>query len=150
MRCSMIRPEISVEKSLWCIALPGVPIAAEAWFCDTCVTDFIDAAREYAWDWTDHLHRAPNHEQNADLVCFIQASTDRQLRNWVFSGLRCVCGDVYEDHEPKDLSVPLVNDNPLYPIPNGSVSTIATTKPFSTYDIAACHCGCTIFDLLTD
>ncbi|AXF51672.1 hypothetical protein CONSTELLA_183 [Mycobacterium phage Constella] len=145
-----MRPEIEIEKGMWCIALSGVPIAAEGWSCNGCVAEFIEAAREYAEDWVDHLYRAPNHVQNADLVRFIQSSTDRGLREWIFSGMQCVCGDIFEDHQPKNLSVPLVNPSPLYPIPNGSVSTIATTKPFSTYDIAACHCGCTIFDLLTD
>jgi hypothetical protein len=43
----------------------------------------IDALREYADDWQDHLYNVPNHADNWGLVHLIALSSDDQLREWL-------------------------------------------------------------------
>jgi hypothetical protein len=60
-----------------------MPIAADGSTVDDAVEEFIDALRDYADDWADHLRTAPNHEANWGLVQLVELSDDDQLRAWV-------------------------------------------------------------------
>ena len=53
---------------------------------DAAINEMIDALREYAEDWQDHLLDAPNHRDNWGLVQMICLSTDDQLREWLVGG----------------------------------------------------------------
>ena len=75
--------EIRQEDGAWVITMPGRPIAAEASSYKGALAEIIDALREYAADWNDHLLAAPNHQQNWGLVQLIAYSTDEQLRVWL-------------------------------------------------------------------
>lgn len=50
---------------------------------DEAIDEMIDALREYAEDWQDHLLDAPNHRDNWGLVQMICLSSDNQLREWL-------------------------------------------------------------------
>jgi hypothetical protein len=63
--------------------MPGLPIAAEGVTLNEATADLIEALREYAEDWEDHLQAAPNHAGNWALVQIIDASTDEQLAQWL-------------------------------------------------------------------
>lgn len=47
------------------------------------IADFVVALRDYAEDWEDHVHAAPNHRENSALVQLIDLSTDEQLTAWL-------------------------------------------------------------------
>ncbi|QYF88462.1 hypothetical protein [Arthrobacter sp. PAMC25284] len=82
---STVRPEVRVvhEDGAWAAFMPGLPFAAEGTTLDEAVTDLIDALRDYADDWQDHLHTASNHIGNWPLVQLIAASSDEQLTDWL-------------------------------------------------------------------
>jgi hypothetical protein len=63
--------------------IPGLPIAADGATFDEAVTEMVDAVREYAQDWQDHLLNAANHRENWGLVQLISLSDDEQLRDWL-------------------------------------------------------------------
>lgn len=71
------------EGGGWAALLPGVPIAGDGEGVNEAVDDLIDALREYAQDWDDHLRLAPNHARFSLLVTLVELSTDEQLRHWV-------------------------------------------------------------------
>jgi len=71
------------EGGGWSIFLPGLPIAADGATFDEAIDEMIDALREYADDWQDHLRHAPNHRENWGLVQMITLSGDEQLRDWL-------------------------------------------------------------------
>jgi len=71
------------EDGAWAVFMPGRPFAAEATDLDAALGDFVDALRDYAEDWEDHLHAAPNHRANWALVQLIDLSTDEQLIAWL-------------------------------------------------------------------
>ena len=50
---------------------------------DAAIADLIDGLREYAEDWNDHLHTAPNHAGHLSLVELVELSDDDQLRDWL-------------------------------------------------------------------
>ncbi len=75
--------EVVHEGGAWVITMPGRPIAAEAASYDEAIAELVDALREYAADWNDRLHSAPNHRDNWGLVQLISLSTDEQLRDWL-------------------------------------------------------------------
>ncbi|NNH69985.1 prevent-host-death protein [Nocardia uniformis] len=76
-------PQIVRENNNWVAYLPGLPLAVEEPDFDTAVNALIEAMREYAADWQDHLHAALNHRKNVDFVQFVELSTDDQLREWL-------------------------------------------------------------------
>ncbi|MDI3195826.1 hypothetical protein QK285_15600 [Pseudarthrobacter sp. AL20] len=43
------------EDGAWAMFLPGLPLAAEGTTLEEATLDLIDALREYAEDWEDHL-----------------------------------------------------------------------------------------------
>jgi hypothetical protein len=63
--------------------LPGLPIAGTGKTLSDALSDTVDALREYAEDWSDHLRHAPNHAGNWDLVQLIALSDDEQLTRWL-------------------------------------------------------------------
>lgn len=76
-------PQVARENDNWVAYLPGLPLAVQEADFDTAVDALIDAMREYAADWQDHLHAARNHRTNINFVQFVELSTDDQLREWL-------------------------------------------------------------------
>jgi predicted RNase H-like HicB family nuclease len=77
------RAQVVPESGAWSLFIPGLPIAADGATFDEAVAEMIDALREYAEDWQDHLLDAPNHRENWGLVQLISLSDDEQLRDWL-------------------------------------------------------------------
>lgn len=75
--------QVVQEGGGWSIFIPGLPIAADGASFDEAVGEMIEALREYAQDWQDHLLTAPNHRENWGLVQLISLSDDAQLRGWL-------------------------------------------------------------------
>lgn len=71
------------EDGAWAMFLTGLPLAAEGTTLKDATLDLIDALREYAKDWEDHLRTAPNHRGNWALVQLIDSSTDEELDDWL-------------------------------------------------------------------
>ena len=78
-----VKPRIEVVDGRWSILFAGLPIAADGDTLLDAIEDTIEALREYAEDWIDHLHRAPNHEDKSDLVQLVSQSSDEQLQGWL-------------------------------------------------------------------
>lgn len=77
------RAQVVSESGGWSIFIPGLPVAADGATLDEAVTEMIDALRQYADDWQDHLLNAPNHRENWGIVQLISLSEDDQLREWL-------------------------------------------------------------------
>ena len=77
------RARVVQESDGWSVFIPGLRIAADGKAFDDAITEMIDALREYAFDWQDHLLSAPNHRENWGLVQLIGLSDDAQLREWI-------------------------------------------------------------------
>jgi hypothetical protein len=83
-----LRPAHAVvvaEGDGWAALLPGLPAAGDGGSLDEAVDDLIDALRDYALDWNDHLLNAPNHRANWALVQLVELSSDEQLRAWILA-----------------------------------------------------------------
>jgi hypothetical protein len=80
------RPEVVAEAGGWSVFLPGTPIAADGATLPDAVNDRVEALREYAADWVDHLSAAPNHEDNWWLVQLVAVSSDEELIDWLSAG----------------------------------------------------------------
>ncbi|MBX5484971.1 MAG: prevent-host-death protein [Myxococcaceae bacterium] len=77
------RAQVVAEGGGWSVFIPGLPVAADGATFDAAIDEMIDALREYAEDWQDHLLDAPNHKDNWGLVQLVELSTDEQLREWL-------------------------------------------------------------------
>jgi predicted RNase H-like HicB family nuclease len=77
------RAQVEPEAGGWSVFIPGLPVAADGESFDEAITEMIDALREYADDWQDHLYSVPNHSDNWGLVHIIALSSDDQLREWL-------------------------------------------------------------------
>lgn len=82
-KVSPSRAQVVAEDGGWSAFIPGLPVAADGATFDAAIEEMIDALREYADDWQDHLLDAPNHRENWGLVQMIELSTDEQLREWL-------------------------------------------------------------------
>lgn len=82
------RAEVVAEAGGWSVFIPGLPVAADAESFDEAVADMVEALREYAEDWQDHLRDAPNHRDNWGLVHLIELSSDSDLRAWLVNSGR--------------------------------------------------------------
>lgn len=82
------RAQVVPEAGGWSVFIPGLPVAADGASFDDAVTEMVDALREYAEDWQDHLLDAPNHRENWGLVQLISLSDDDQLRDWLVGNAR--------------------------------------------------------------
>ncbi|WP_153411326.1 prevent-host-death protein [Nocardia macrotermitis] len=76
-------PQVVREDGNWVAYLPGLPLAVEEPELDVAIEALVEAMREYASDWQDHLHAAINHRDNVDFVQFVELSSDEQLREWL-------------------------------------------------------------------
>lgn len=83
-----VRPsnaQVVGEAGGWSIMIPGLPVAADAATLDEAADEMVDALREYADEWADHLRLAPNHAASRDLVQIIGLWSDEQLRAWLLA-----------------------------------------------------------------
>ncbi|EUA17386.1 hypothetical protein I552_0587 [Mycobacterium xenopi 3993] len=80
------RAEVVAETDGYSIFIPDTPIAADGSTLGEAIAEMIDALREYAADWIDHLSTAPNHAANWWLVHLVELSTDDQLADWLTAG----------------------------------------------------------------
>jgi len=76
---------VLAEGGGWAVVLPGVPVHGDGATFEEAVGDVLDALREYAADWDDHLRLASNHAQHRRLVQLVQLSDDAQLREWLLA-----------------------------------------------------------------
>lgn len=76
---------VVAEGGGWAAFLPGVPVHGDAETFDAAIDDLIVGLREYAEDWNDRLHTAPNHLQQRSMVQLIELSDDAQLRDWLLA-----------------------------------------------------------------
>jgi prevent-host-death family protein len=77
------RAQVMAEGGGWSVFIPGLPVAADGATFGEAIIEMIDALREYADDWQDHLHNVPNHADNWGLVNLIALSSDEQLSEWL-------------------------------------------------------------------
>lgn len=77
------RAQVVAEEGGWSVFIPGLPIAADGATFEEAIDETVDALREYAEDWQDHLLDAPNHRENWGLVQMVSLSSDGQLREWL-------------------------------------------------------------------
>lgn len=82
LRRAVPAPEVIAEDDGWTVLLPGHPVAADGTSLEDALRDFVAALRDYAADWDERLHRAPNHQHAAALVQHISVSDDDELLAW--------------------------------------------------------------------
>lgn len=82
LRRAVPAPEVVAEDDGWTVVLPGHPVAADGMTLDHALRDFVAGLRDYAHDWTERLHRAPNHQHAAALVHHVVVSDDDELLAW--------------------------------------------------------------------
>jgi hypothetical protein len=84
---SLSRPaEVVAEADGWSVCIAGTPVAADGATLDQAIRETVDALREYAADWIDHLSTALNHADNWGLVQLVVLSSDDQLADWLSAG----------------------------------------------------------------
>jgi hypothetical protein len=81
-------PQVVAEADGWSVFIPGVPVAADGSTLEEALEEMVDALREYAFDWADHLSTAPNHRRNWGLIQLVELSTDEELAEWASAGQR--------------------------------------------------------------
>ena len=75
--------ETVAEADGWSVFISGVPVAADGATLDEALDEMVDALREYAVDWQDHLLETRNHRGHWALVQLVALSSDEQLRDWI-------------------------------------------------------------------
>lgn len=82
---TLVDPDVQLvnESGGWAAFVPGLPISASGATIDEAVDDLVEAVREYAEVWIDHLRLASNHRENWDFVQIVDLSDDDQLRAWL-------------------------------------------------------------------
>lgn len=78
--------EVVAESDGWSVFIPGTPVSADGANLADAIVETVDALREYAGDWIDHLSAAPNHADNWGLVQLVELSTDDELADWLSAG----------------------------------------------------------------
>ena len=78
--------EVVAEADGWSVFIPGTPIAADGATLTEAVAEMVDALREYAADWIDHLSTAPKHADNWGLVQLVVLSSDEELADRLSAG----------------------------------------------------------------
>lgn len=73
----------SWREGVWTLSLPETMFVTEASSLLEAATEMLSFLRDYAADWNDHLHRAPNHVIHQDLVVWVDERTDEQLIAWL-------------------------------------------------------------------
>lgn len=87
-KVSPAKAQVVAEDGGWSVFIPGLPLAADGTSFDDAIAEMVDALREYAEDWQDHLLDAPNHRDQWGLVQMISLSTDDQIREWLVGEVR--------------------------------------------------------------
>ena len=85
---SRVRPsgaQVVAENDGWSLFIPGLAVAADGATLDEAADEMIDALRDYAEEWADHLRLAPNHAENWGIVQIVALSSDEQLRDWLLA-----------------------------------------------------------------
>jgi Antitoxin of toxin-antitoxin, RelE / RelB, TA system len=77
--------QVVAENDGWSLFIPGLPVAADGATLDEAAEEMIDALRDYAEEWADHLRLAPNHAENWGIVQIVALSSDEQLRDWLLA-----------------------------------------------------------------
>ncbi|QVQ51987.1 hypothetical protein J4H86_25160 [Spiractinospora alimapuensis] len=77
---------VVAEGGGWSVVIPGVPIAADGATFDEALVETVEALREYAEDWRDHLLDASNHQDHWALVQRVMLSDDAEPRAWLLGG----------------------------------------------------------------
>jgi hypothetical protein len=83
-----VRPsgaKVVAENDGWSIFIPGLPVAADGATLDEAAVEMVEALRDYADAWSDHLRLAPNHAENWGLVQIVALASDDQLRDWLLA-----------------------------------------------------------------
>lgn len=80
------RVEVVAEADGWSVLIPGTPVAADGGTLAEAIIETVDALREYASDWVDHLSTAPNHLDSWALVQLVVLSSDDELVDWLSAG----------------------------------------------------------------
>jgi hypothetical protein len=80
------RPEVVAEVDGWSMFIPDMPVAADGPTLGRTVDEMVEALREYAAAWVDHLSMAPNHANNWWLVQLVELSNDDELVEWLTAG----------------------------------------------------------------
>ena len=93
-----LRPQVVAENAGWSVYFPGLPIAGDGATLPAAIDDTVGALREYAEDWIERLHLAPNHSDNWGLVQLVSLSSDAQLREWLLGLASPVAPDQDERH----------------------------------------------------
>ncbi|MGQ0464191.1 MAG: prevent-host-death protein [Sporichthyaceae bacterium] len=83
MQARPARALVVREGGGWAAMLQDLPVHGEGDTFDEAIDDLIDALREYAEDWNDHLLDAPNHRDNWDVAEIAELATDEQLKVWL-------------------------------------------------------------------
>lgn len=86
LRLMQARPALAVvvaEGGGWAAMLPGLPVHGEGASFEEAIVDVIQALREYAEDWNDHLLSTPNHRDNWDVAEIVELASDEELRVWL-------------------------------------------------------------------
>ncbi len=79
----VVHSSVVAEAGGWSIFVAGVPVAADGASFDEALEEMVDALRDYAEDWQDHLLNAPNHRDNWALVQLVSLSENDQLKEWL-------------------------------------------------------------------
>lgn len=74
---------VVAEGGGWAAYIPGVPVHGDAESFNDAIDDLIVGLREYAEDWNERLHAAPNHAGHRSHVELVELSDDMQLREWL-------------------------------------------------------------------
>jgi len=78
--------QVLAEGGGWAVIFPGLPVHGDGETLEAAMNDALEALREYAEAWNDHLHAAANHKDNRDVVELVELSSDDELRSWVLAG----------------------------------------------------------------
>jgi hypothetical protein len=80
------RAEVVAEADGWSVFIAGTSVAADGATLAEAIAETVDALREYAADWIDHLSTAPNHADNWGLVQLVVLSSDDEIADWLSAG----------------------------------------------------------------
>lgn len=86
LRRAVPPPEVVAEADGWSVLLHGHPVAADGATLDAALADFLSALRDYARDWDERLHTAPDHRAAAALIQHVMLCDDDMLCAWARSG----------------------------------------------------------------
>jgi hypothetical protein len=78
--------EVVAEADGWSVFIPGTTVAADGACLEEAIHEMVDALREYAADWIDHLSAVANHTDNWGLVQLVVLSSDDELAQWLSAG----------------------------------------------------------------